>query len=339
MIKDSIDTSQLVYGNEESKISPNAPVTTKTYIENKHLHNPIKASLVIQLVQKGQIRGHIFLIERGFIFDGEQYPILVASDLVSKADIPGAGLIIFRKALQHCKASNKPLLNFSNKNSDKIYSQLMKVKPVIELDFQVGNFNLKSLYLFFSKRTKFPFNSSAFFVSTKENIVLKNLKIRTTPEFDKTIDAFFEKLEKENTFFGRRSSEILNWRFNISNEIVYTKILIYKEEEVVGYMVLCERVFRGISLLMIVDYIFWNLNRFEIQKIKGMLKKAYPGSIACLWASNLVHKNRALGKFIGLTVPRRFSPERIKFYLSGGDEGFEENLKKSHITLFDTDIL
>ena len=338
-IKESIETSQLVYGSESKKITANAPVSSKAYIENKHLYNPMKRSLVIQLVQKGKIRGHIFLIERCFVFNGEKHPILVASDLVSKVDIPGASLIIFRKAMQTSQANNIPLLNFSNKDSDKIYSQLMKVEPVIELDFQLSYFNLKSLFLILSKKLNFQSESSIVFMNNKVKTLNKNLKIRLIPDFDKTIDVFFEKLEKNSVFLGKRSSKILNWRFNPSNEIDYARILISREETVIGYLVVCERTFKGLRLLMIVDYIMWNLSTIEIYKIKKELKKAYPGAVACLCSSNLLHKNRVLGKFKGLTIPRRFSPERVKFYLSGGSESLQMNLKKAHLTLFDTDIL
>jgi hypothetical protein len=338
-VKESIETSQLVYGNEKNKITANAPVTSRMYIENKHLHNPIKGSIVIQLVQREQIRGHIFLIERCFVFDGEQQPILVASDLVSKVDIPGASLIIFRKAVQHCKDRNIPLVNFSNKDSDKIYSQIMRIEPVIELDFQLGYFNLRSIFLILRKQLNFQSEPALVLISNKVKVIDKKLKIRLIPDFDESIDAFFGKLEKENVFFGKRSSEILNWRFNPSNEIDYARILISREEIVVGYLVLCERTFKGLRFLMIVDYVMWNLSTIEIYRIKKELKKAYPGAAACLWSSNLLHKNRALGKFKGLTIPRRFSPERVKFYLSGGSNSLKMNLKKAHLTLFDTDIL
>jgi hypothetical protein len=338
-VKESIETSQLVYGNESKKVTANAPVSSRAYIENKHLYNPMNRSLVIQLVQKRKIRGHIFLIERCFVFNGEQHPILVASDLVSKADIPGASLIIFRKAMQYCKIHNIPLVNFSNKDSDKIYSQIMKIEPVIEIDFQVGYLNLKSLFVILNKQLNFQSKSSMIFITNKVKILNKNLEIRLIPQFDKTIDTFFEKLEKDNIFFGKRSSKILNWRFNPTNEIDYARILIFREEIVVGYLVVCERAFKGLKLLIIVDYVMWNLNTIEIYRIKKELKKAYPGAAACIWSSNLLHNNRVLGKFKGLTIPRRFSPERVKFYLSGGSEKFQMNLKKAHLTLFDTDIL
>jgi hypothetical protein len=338
-VEESIETSRLVYGNENKKITANAPVTSRAYIENKHLHSPIKRSLVIQLVQKGKIRGHIYLIERCYSFNGEQHPILVASDLVSKADIPGASLIIFRKAMQNSRANNIPLLNFSNKDSDKIYTQIMKVEPVIELDFQLGCFNLKSLYGILSKDLKPQSNDFISFNGEKVMTSNSNLEIRLIAEFDTAIDSFFERLERESVFLGKRSSKILNWRFNPSNEIDYARILILKRETVVGYLVVCERFFKGVRLLVIVDYVLWNLSAIEIYKIKKQLKKAYPGAIACLWTLNRLDKNRALSNFKGLTVPRFFSPERVKFYLSGGSDVFKENLKRAHLTLFDTDIL
>lgn len=338
-VEESIETSQLVYGNENNKVSSNAPVSSRAYIENKHLHSPIQRSLIIQLVQKGKIRGHIFLIKRGYSFDGKQHPILVASDLVSKADIPGASLIIFRKAIQNSQTSNIPLLNFSNKDSDKIYSQIMKVEPVIELNFHLGCFNFKSFFEIFSRELKPQSHDSIVLNGEKVKIIHKNLELRLISEFDTVIDSFFHRLERQNIFLGQRSSKILNWRFNPSNEIDYARILILKKETVVGYLVVCEKLFMGLKLLVIVDYILWNLKVIEIYKIKKALKKAYPGAAACLWTSNRIHKNRALGNFKGLVVPRSISPERVKFYLSGGSDDFQENLKKAYLTLFDTDIL
>lgn len=338
-VEESIETSQLVYGNENNKVTPNAPVTSRAYIENKHLLSPIKESLVIQLVQEGKIRGHIFLIERYYFFNDEQHQILVASDLVSKADVPGASLLIFRKAIQIGKSNNIPLLNFSNKESDKIYSEIMKVKPIIELNFQLGCLNLKSFCGILNKDLKPYSKNSILFNGGKVKIARRNLELRLISEFDTVIDSFFERLEREGTFLGKRSSEILNWRFNPANEIDYARFLILRKEEVVGYLVVCERSFKGLRLLVIVDFILWNLSAIEIYRIKKQIKKAYPHTSACLWISNRIQKNRALGNFKGLTVPRFISPERVKFYVFGGSEVFKENLKTAHLTLFDTDIL
>jgi hypothetical protein len=119
------------------------------------LRNPINESLIIQFVQKGQTRGHIFLVERYFIFNGTKESILVASDLVSKSDIPGSSLIIYKKALQHCKENKIALLNFSNKYSDQIYSQIMKIEPTLELDFQLGNFNYMEFFRILIKKLGF----------------------------------------------------------------------------------------------------------------------------------------------------------------------------------------
>jgi len=338
-IVEAIETSQLVYGNEEDKIRANAPVTSREYLQNKHIDNPVKNSLVIQLVQKEQIRGHIFLVRRCFVFDSQQFPILVASDLVSKADFPGASLIIFRKALQQSKANNFALLNFSNKDSDKIYTQILKIKPVVELDFQLWYLSIDSLFRILIKPFKLQTNIAPIFVSDNEKVVHKNVKIQFVPRFDESIDPFFEKLEKEEIYFGKRSSKILNWRFNPSNEILYNRVKILKEGSIAGYLVVCERTFIGIRILLIVDSIICNLSTFEIHRIKREIMKSSPGVVACFCVSNLLHKNRALGKYKGLTIPRRFLPERVKFYLSNGDETLHNNFKKSHLTLFDTDIL
>ncbi len=338
-VEESIETSQLVYGNENYKVTPNAPVTSRAYIENKHLHSPIKESFVIQLVQEGKIRGHIFLIERCYLFNDKQLPILVASDLVSKADIPGASLLIFRKAIQISKSSNIPLLNFSNKDSDKLYSEIMKVEPVVELDFYLGCFNLKSLFGILNENLRLQSHNSTVLKRGKVKVAHKNLEVQLITEFDTNIDNFLEKLESEGIFFGQRSSKILNWRFNPSNEIDYARILIMKKETVVGYLVVCQRFFKGLKILMIVDYVFWNLGAIEVYKIKKLLKRAYPRATACVWTSNRLHKNKALGDFKGLRVPKSILPERVKFYLSGASDDFKENLKRAHLTLFDTDIL
>ena len=338
-VEESIETSQLVYGSENNKVTANAPVASRAYIENKHLYSPIKRSLVIQLAQNGKIRGHIFLIERCYSLNGEKHPILVASDLVSKADIPGASLIIFRKAIQNSQAEKIPLLNFSNQDSDKIYSEIMKVEPVVELDFHLGCFNLKSLFYTVNQYLRPHSNFSIVLNGEKVKIAHKNLEIRLISEFDTVIDSFFENLERESISLGLRSSKILNWRFNPSNEIDYARILIFKKETVVGYLVVCERLFMGLKLLVIVDSILWKLGAIEIHKIKKALKKAYPGATAFLWTSNQLQNNRALGNFKGLMVPRSISPDRVKFYLSGASDEFKENLKRAHLTLFDTDIL
>ncbi len=338
-IDEAIETSQLVYGDTEGKIKSNAPVTSREYVENKHIDNPIKNSLIIQLLQKELIRGHLFLVRRCFVFDNKQIPILVASDLVSKADIPGASLIIFRNAIQESKASDFPLLNFSNRGSDKIYAQVLKTKPVLELDFQLLSFSIKSLFAILIKSSNFQFNASSICIGDKEKVIDKNFSIRFVGKFDESIDTFFERLEHEGICFGKRSSKILNWRFSPSNEILYDRVMILKEGVVVGYLVVCKRVFNGLRILIIVDSIIWNLNTVEIHKIKREIMKSSPRVVACLWASNLLHKNRELGKFKGLTIPRRYLPERVKFYLWGGDDSLHNNFKKSYLTLFDTDIL
>jgi hypothetical protein len=339
MINDSILTSQLVYGNEKSKISPNAPVTTDTYIKNKHLGNPVKESLVIQLVQKEQIRGHIFLIERCFIFHGLQKPVLVASDLVSKVDIPGAGILIYRKALQYCKENNVPLLNFSNNKSDQIYSQIMKMKPTVELDFQLGFFNYKSLLLNLIRNKKSETNEQKVYLESDPCLHYKNLSFQVVSEFTESIDEFLETLEKKHFCLGRRDSKILNWRFNSANQLNYLRILIIKEEKIVGYLVVCERLIKGKNLLVIIDFVILVLNSVEIRNLQKVLKKLYPNALACLWISNSHHTQKDLTKFKGLFVPKKFSPERVKFYLSTADESFKSSLKNAHLTLFDTDIL
>jgi hypothetical protein len=338
-VNQAIETSELVYGSEMNKIAANAPVTSPAYIENKHLNNPIKNSTIVKLVQDKEIRGHLFLIERIFIFNGLQNSILVASDLVSKANFPGASLAIFRKAVQFSNERGIPLINFSNKDSDKIYTHMMKMEPVIELDFELSVPNLKVLFNGIAKQIKYKSNSSAAHLNSNTKIIDKNLMIRSIPEFDETINYFIAKLENEDIFLGKRNSEILNWRFNPSNENRYARILIIKKQEVTGYLVVCERVVKGIKILMIVDYLIWNLSKPQIKMIEKELKRSYSNVMAYLWCSNLNHKNQTLGKFVGFTIPKRLLPGRVKFYLSGDDKNFRENLEKTHLTLFDTDIL
>jgi hypothetical protein len=337
-IKESIETAKLVYGSERGKDTANSPVTSTAYLENKHLHNPTNESLIIQFLQDEDIRGHIFLIERGFILDGELNPVLVASDLVSKADIPGASIIIYRKALQYCKENDVPFLNFSNKKSDQIYSQIMKMIPVVELDFQLGNFNYKALLLNLIRHKRIEKNEKSYFHKSDGSLDNENLTYRIIPKFTDSIDTFLESLEKKNISFGKRDSKILNWRFNSANQLHYARILIIRDGKICGYLVVCERLIKEKRLLVIVDFVIWMLNSREIRKLRKTLNKLFPNSIACLWVSNSQHTQKNLGNFKGFTVPKRLSPERLKFYLSSNDERFKLGLREAHLTLFDTDI-
>jgi hypothetical protein len=338
-VREAIETSKLVYGDETDQIKPNAPVTCSPYVENKHLLNPLDRSIVIQLVQNDQVRGHIFLLERLFVFRHKQEQILVASDLVAKTNFPGSSLVLFRKAMSHCEDKKIPLLNFSNKESDLIYSKIMKIKPVIELDFKLGNFNLKSLFLNLNIIRNSLIVRHLSKTSSKPGHIQGNLQTQVVSEFNFLIDDFLDKLENHSICFGKRSSKILNWRFNKSNELDYDRILIYKGKEIVGYLVVCKRILKGIKFLIIVDFVLWQLNRKEKKNIQRVLKRMYSDTFACLWASNLQDTQMMLGKFSGFVLPRMFLQSRVKFYLSGGDENFERSLKFSFLTLFDTDIL
>ena len=338
-VNETIETSQLVYGDEKSKLTANAPVTSAAYIENKHLLNPIAKSTVINLVQNEKVRGHIFLIERCFVFGGKCEPIIVASDLVSKANIPGSGVIIFRKAIKLCEDKKVPLLNFSNKDSDLIYSQILKIDPVIELDFQVGNINLKALLFSLIRKPKIQIKSHEPKASNKLMDKKRNFGIQIVSAFDFLIDDFLGKIENEDTYFGKRSSRILNWRFNSANGLDYHRILVKRDFEIVGYLIVCKRIFKGIKLLIIVDFVLLKLDSRERRELQKKLKKVYSDTCACLWVSNLNHTQGKFGKFRGLTIPRMLSPIRVKFYLSGSDESFKKSLKSAFLTLFDTDLL
>jgi hypothetical protein len=338
-IPKSIEINSLVYGSGQHKEFANAPVTDIDYIRNKHLNNPLGFSTRIVIQENDSNTGQIFVIPRAFCLKGEIYQFMVASDLVSKSKIPGGGVILFKETRKLARLQKKPLLNFSNKKSDRIYSSILKMEPILELDFNLLNLKIHKIFLVKSllllKNQITPKNQDI----NECELNKKMLKFEKMENFDERIEVFLRNLIEGEENLGFRSSKILNWRFHSSNNVEYTKLLIQRDGEVKGYVVLCEKDYKGMQFGVIVDSILVDFDRKELKIIKKKLLDILPRAIGIIGVRNKESKCSIISQFGGISIPKKFLPNRVKFYLSNSDGHLIDYFKRAHLTLFDTDIL
>jgi hypothetical protein len=266
------------------------------------------------------------------------HEFFVASDLVSKSKTPGGGIFLFKEAQRLTKSQKKPLLNFSNIKSERIYSSILRIQPILELDFSILSFNFRNTVV--PKKISLLKNRNTS--QTKNiNIIYKNRRI----EFEKieTFDARTEKFLREKIpieeNIGYRSSDILNWRFTDSNKQKYTRLLIQMSGEIIGFTVLSEKIYMKRKFAVIVDSIVVNSNQKQMKLIKNKLLDIFPYVSAIIEIRNRNSESSVISQFRGLNVPRKLLPERIRFYLSNIDPNLISYFNRAHLTLFDTDIL
>lgn len=334
----AIATSSLVYGNGIGKRSPGNPVLSVSYLVNKHLDSPFGPSLYLYKSEKETISGHIFLQQRIYLSRNVPIEFLLASDLVSKSNQPFGGLKLFKRAVLASKEMDQSMINLSNRESSKIYSSFLKMKPIIQLEYRTSIINFSSI--FSQIGLKFPSLAIGVFSKITALLLGRNLGFRLVERYGDEIDSFLCRELSETDLIGKRNSAILNWRFHASNEQKYVKFEVTCKNQIIGYFVFNLTSHKGKNIIVLMDFFLSQPTRRIGLAAINAASKAYPGANLLLITLNM---NSILAsktfKTNTLKVPKVFIPQEIPFYITEHSSCFAPLFPSTHLTLFDTDIL
>jgi hypothetical protein len=335
-IEEVVSTSSLVYGKGDDKEIPNNPVLEVPYIVNKHLSSPLGNSILIQFFEDNKCAGHIFLQKRSLMAGQSIIPVFVASDLVSKTISPAGGLILFREAIKYSASTETPLINFSNKKSDPLYSKILKKPPLLELDFRVQKLNYKLAFNLLGFKLYERLHQDNSF-AVRNHWKKDPVELIEVACFDTNVEICVSLMEEMHE--SNRDFALLNWRFHPQNRIEYKRYLLKIGNLTHGYLVLCERTILKFRFSIILDYVGCGSLRTKKKEILKSIFRSNPSSIGVISISN---SGSRCGCFIntgGYLVWKKFLPNRVKFYFHGLSKEEELETAGSHLTLFDTDIL
>jgi hypothetical protein len=335
-IEEVLSTSRLVYGKSDDKEIPNNPVLEVPYVVNKHLSNPLGNSILIQFIEDNVCNGHLFLQKRSLMVGQSVFPVYVASDLVSRTISPAGSLILFREAMKISSSTKTPLVNFSNKNSDPLYSKILRKPPLLELDFRVQkiNYNL----VFNSLRFKLYEKLRQYHFFTKRHHWKKDpVELIEVASFDTNFETCLDL--KEEMEASNRGFISLNWRFHPHNRIEYKRYLLKIGSTTHGYLVLSERTILKCRFLIVLDYVGCPALKTKKKEILISTFRNNSNSLGVVSISNSGSRCECFINSGGYLVWKKFLPNRVKFYFHGLSQEEEVEAAGAHLTLFDTDIL
>ena len=329
-----IELSKIYYPDNQYLCSYN-------YIYKKYFERPNGKSYIHEIKINNKVEGRLCYQQDQIIYKNNIIESLKPQDLLvsEKARLPFTNTL---KLLNEPKdlLKNYFILNTSNKNSDRLYSQILKFPKYF--DFNTYFFFLNPISIFKIKKINYFFRQ-IFFLLLKTILsilffIKPKIKLEQVLDNNKLTKVFNLKYKRIAKF--NRNNKIFLHRLSIYQNNDVTKLILKKNNKQVGYLILIKAEYKKFDISIILDfyvseqlkikdrlYVLWKLLTILCKQKTDILFVS--GNDKCTIFTNLI-------KFPFLKVPDKFLEHKSPFY--GRNFNCKiNNLNKFHLTLFDMD--
>jgi hypothetical protein len=324
------------------------PITNLEYVAWRHLASPYGASDTVEMVS-GEIVGRMWINKYQWRLDGESVSVSNPVDFLVRQDFrnPINSLRLFQATMKHCGAISQLTYHTSNPVTDPLYRNLLKLKPMTELDGAVlplspvrtirkmFNLNLRKLEKPIDKVWRWLLLGTASVASLRRLQFLESVT-------DAEKRSVFQLLETEETIHNERSLEYMLWRYQGAGEVAYEFVWIRDRGTTVGYVVTTDRTVENIRSCFVVD-IVWpgRPSKFMISAVWfELVRRAARRNVESLFFfGNL--KNERITRLMTLPfvkIPRRYLPQRVPVFIRTALPVDERVLADGYYLLTDFDL-
>lgn len=228
----------------------------------RHLESPAGPSTTIELVEGGESVGRMWILLHPWLVNGVRVTAANPIDFLIREDhrsLP-AFMSLFKTTMREALARAELVFHTSNPLTDNLYRNLMKLKPVTELDgavLPVRPFAAAQAGKVFNARTLGKILDSGIHVGVRilgwaaraARISLLNDAILSDQ------DAVLAAFRTEEKVCGERTAEHRTWRFRGAGPIRYREQWIARRGEVIGYVVTSDRDVDGVHGRFVIDLV------------------------------------------------------------------------------------
>lgn len=223
----------------------------------------------------------------------------------------------------YIKILNFKFLNFLDINS---YVFILSIKKILKT--KIGKSLATVFDLFFKKIVQLKL----FFLDVKY-FFLKKYEFEEINSFNIEFDEFWNKSSKEWDFIFMRDKNMLNWRFD-ENPRKYHKIILKRNNDIVGYLVYYKLLKFDDSKLIIADYLFLKNHLLAFEYSLHVLKK-----IAFKEDLNTISLWNNRNSFFSKSLTKSFflRNKKVPIIINSNISDIKVNYSKVHFTIADSD--
>jgi hypothetical protein len=329
-------------------------VCNAVHVKWKHLRSPFGASTAIDLVEKEEVFGRLWVTYRHWklnnelLLMGHPQDLLVDTRNRALKDVVGLIECAFSKSL----SESGMMYHGANPNSEGLYGRIFRSRPNFHL--QASVFPVSPLLLVFNLVTKSGGNSPSIFdlayrqILRAINWMFRGTRLLRDLESINDLENIFRRFNESEAFSAVRSKEYFDWRFSQDATSPYVVKCICVRGEIVGYVVWSDTSAYDIRARVLID-IVWLEKKSPINRFRLWISIAdYSNKNVDLIVFISNQNNPALRKVSSMPmiiIPKKMMPQAIPIYLRldqsriDGNPAFIENqFRKSYFTLSDLDF-
>jgi hypothetical protein len=329
------------------------PTLDKEVVSWRHLENPVGVSVAVNFCRENRSVGRIWIQKREWLIGGRRCTLSSPIDFLihpAHRNLPTFAQL-FSRAQRESLTSSSGVIHTSNTNTDDLYRNFLKLKPVTELDCYV--LPLRPVKLLCRKLKPRSHAMSLRLVGIRVMMwvlrrVPNSLRFGSQPSTEIS-QIVIQKFEKGKSVVGSRSTEIRAWRFRTAGEFNYRTQWFSIADECAGYIVTTLRVINGIRSVIVIDLVSSEkLSRSQTAHLWLHVAAEAASNNAdgvFFFINRKCSELRNLARLPLLRTPRKFLPQAIPIFVrSGRDERDYWGLSREHVecgyfVLFDLDIL
>lgn len=329
-------------------------VCNADHVKWKHLQSPFGASTAIDLVEKEEVFGRLWVTYRHwklnneFLQMGHPQDLLVDTRKRALNDVVGLIECAFSRSL----SESGMMYHGANPNSEGLYKRIFRSRPNFHL--QASVFPVSPLLLVSNLVTKRGGNSPSIFdigyrkILRAINWMFRGTRLLRDLESINDLENIFRRFNESEVFGAVRSKEYFDWRFSQDTTTPYVVKCICIRDQIVGYVVWSDTSAYGFRARVLIDVV-WIEKKSLINRFRLWISIAdYSNKNIDLIVFISNQNNSALRKVSSipmLIVPKKLMPQAIPIYLrldqsrAGSNPLFIENqFRKSYFTLSDLDF-